>query len=59
MSDNGPQFDSKEMEQFAKSYCFQHITSSPHYHQSNGLAERMVKTVKSLLRFVYLALLCY
>ena len=62
MSDNGPQFDSKEMEQFAKSYCFQHITSSTHYHQSNGLAERIVKTVKSLLRFAedpYLALLCY
>ena len=46
MSDNGSQFDSKEMEQVAKFYCFQHIPSSLHYHQSNGLAENMVKNVK-------------
>lgn len=49
MSDNGPQFISKEMQEFAITYSFQHITSSPWYQQSNGLAERMVKTVKELL----------
>ena len=37
LSDNGPQFDSSEMKQFANTYAFQHITSSPHYPQSNGL----------------------
>ena len=49
MSDSGPQYSSKEMKDFAEKYNFQHITSSPHYSQSNGLAERLVKTAKSLL----------
>ena len=48
IGDKGPQFDSAEMKEFAKCYNFTHITSSPHYTQSNGLAERMVKTVEGL-----------
>lgn len=50
MSDNGPQFVSKEMQEFAATYSFQQVTSSPRYPQSNGLAERTVKTLKDLLR---------
>ena len=44
--DYGPQFDSQEMKVFAAKYNFMHTTSSPHYPQPNGLAERTVKTVK-------------
>ena len=62
VSDNGPQYNSAETKDFASSYGFNHATSSPHYCQSNGLAERTVKTVKGLLEQTtdpYLALLTY
>ena len=42
ISDNGPQYVSWEIKQFARQYGFNHITSSPHYLQSNGQAERAV-----------------
>ena len=48
VTDNGPQFAAAEFEVFAKSWMFQHITSSRHYSQSNGKAENAVKTVKRL-----------
>ena len=50
VSDNGPQYSSKEFQQFCKEWEFQHITSSPHYHQSNGQSESAVKTIKGLLK---------
>uniref|UniRef100_A0A1X7UCM1 Integrase catalytic domain-containing protein n=1 Tax=Amphimedon queenslandica TaxID=400682 RepID=A0A1X7UCM1_AMPQE len=50
MSDNGPQFACSETKDFATQYQFTHVTSSPLYPQSNGLAERSVKTVKALLQ---------
>uniref|UniRef100_A0A8C5G7Q6 Integrase catalytic domain-containing protein n=1 Tax=Gouania willdenowi TaxID=441366 RepID=A0A8C5G7Q6_GOUWI len=62
ITDNGPQFSCQEMEQFAKEYCFEHVTSSPRYPQSNGEAERAVRTVKELLKKAshpYRALLAY
>ena len=49
-SDNGPQYSAKEFSDFAKEYGFHHITSSPRYPQSNGMAERTVQTVKHLLK---------
>ena len=65
MSDNGPQYDSKEYHRFAQDWGFDHTTSSPHFPQSNGFIERMVQTVKATLKKAkqsnmdpYLALLC-
>ena len=50
ISDNGPQYSSTEFAKFAKDWGFEHITSSPHYPQSNGLAERTVQTIKNLMK---------
>ena len=50
MSDNGPQYSSGDFASFAEEYGFTHITSSPKFPQSNGEAERAVKTIKGLLQ---------
>ena len=66
VSDNGPQFTSKEFATFAKTWDFEHLTSSPGNSKANGKAESGVKTAKRLLRKSvragtdpYLAFLCY
>ena len=38
------------MKEFAENYDIHHVTSSPYYPQSNGQAERAVRTVKQLMR---------
>jgi len=48
VSDNVP-LNSAEFRQFAQQYDFKHITSSPHFVQSNGKAESAVKTCKRLM----------
>ena len=50
VTDNGPQFSSAEFTVFAKTWSFEHKTSSPTYPQSNGKAEKAVQTVKNLFR---------
>ena len=49
-SDGGPQFTSKQFQDFAKQWGFAHVTSSPRYPQSNGKAEATVKSMKKLIR---------
>ena len=45
MSDNGPPFNGDDVKRFAREFNFIHTTSSPHFHQSNGFIEAMVKKV--------------
>ena len=62
VSNNGPQYSSEAYGDFAKQYQFQHVTSSPHFPQSNGEAERAVQTIKNLIKKdsdPYLAILSY
>ena len=47
MSDNRPPFNREEFRQFSHDFDFMHTTSSPHFHQSNGFIEAMVKKVKN------------
>ena len=47
MSDSRPPFNREEFRQFAHDFDFMHTTSSPHFHQSNGFIEAMVKKVKN------------
>ena len=48
-SDNGPQFISSVFKDFVRKWGVTHLTSSPRYPQSNGEAERAVRTVKGLM----------
>ena len=50
ISDNGPQYSSKEFKQFTNEWGIKHNPSSPVYPKSNGLAERTIQTVKKLIK---------
>ena len=61
-SDNGLQFSAQEFAEFANTYGFRYVTSSPKYPQSNGQIERVVQTMKNLLKNTedrHLAVLSY
>ena len=49
ISDGGPQFSSKEFEDFAKEWEIVHVPSSPEYPHGNAKVERSVQTVKTLI----------
>ncbi|XP_054717251.1 uncharacterized protein LOC129226646 [Uloborus diversus] len=48
-SDNGPPFDSRLFQNFTKSYDIEPVTSSPKYPKSNGMVEKAIGTMKSIL----------
>ena len=50
VSDNGPQFASKEYREFANEYGFTPKYTSPQHPQSNGQAERAIQTVKNMMK---------
>lgn len=50
VSDGGPPFNSKDFKNFLKEWDVEHITSSPHFPRSNGLAEVSVKIIKNIFR---------
>ncbi len=50
LTDNGPQFISRQYKDFCDLWNFRHITSSPYHSQGNGRAEAAVKAAKNLLK---------
>ena len=48
VSDNGPCYTAEMFTNLMKEYAVNHIMSSLHYPQSNGLAEKFVQIVKNL-----------
>lgn len=52
-SDNGPPFDSQKFEFFIREYDLKHETSSPRFPRSNGMVERAIGTVKTMLKKVF------
>lgn len=49
-TDNGPQFNNFKFKTFAQLWNFSHVTSSPYYPRSNGMAERYIQTFKIMLK---------
>ena len=66
VTDNGPCYTSKKFQTLMQSMSVHHLTSSPHYPQSNGLAEKYVGIIKNLFHKAkeegqspYIALMVY
>ncbi|XP_039763642.1 uncharacterized protein K02A2.6-like [Pararge aegeria] len=49
VTDNAGQFCSEQFKLFTNNWGFTHVTSSPLYPRSNGLAERNVRTIKTMM----------
>lgn len=53
MMDNASQFVCKGFSDFAHTWNFKHVHSSPHCPQSNGLVEQAIRSAKYLLKKCY------
>ena len=49
-TDNGPQYTGQSFKTFTETWGITHVTSSPHYARSKGLAERYVRYIKGTLK---------
>ena len=50
VSNNGPCYKGEQFAEFLKRKGIEHVTSSPYYPESNGLAEAYVKAVKNMMK---------
>ncbi|CAB4014868.1 Retrovirus-related Pol poly from transposon, partial, partial [Paramuricea clavata] len=50
VSDNGPQYTSREFTDFTTEWEIKHVTSSPYHAGSNGKSESVVKIAKNLFK---------
>lgn len=50
VTDNATSFVSNEMQKFLKANNIKHVTTAPYHPATNGLAERMVQTIKDKLK---------
>ena len=50
VSDNGPQYSAEKFKIFTKNLDIEHVTTSPHYAQSNGFIERNIQTIKNSMK---------
>ena len=49
-SDSGTQYTSFKFKKFSDQWGFKHVITTPKHHQSNGLAERHIQTLKHILK---------
>ena len=50
ISDNRPCFKSEEFRNFCNTLEIKHTKSSPHHHEGNGRAERVIQTVRQIMK---------
>ena len=49
-SDNGPQYSCELFATFMSEWNINHVTSSPHFPESNGFIERTIQTIKQTMK---------
>ncbi|KAF9756187.1 Retrovirus-related Pol polyprotein from transposon, partial [Nosema granulosis] len=50
LSDNGLEFDNKQIRCIGEKYNFEWVFGSPYHHQTTGAVERVIQTIRSRLR---------